>query len=376
VQLVVLLVIVRQTDGATESTLVAGFALLSSLAIFTDSGASSYMLSRPLVDIGRSLHARAVGLHLALAAAGSVVAVVVTLSAPGASDAPAVIGLFLALGTTQVSDSVMRTARAPQLVRGRDARFALPEIVLIGAKAPVVLLTVLTGDPRLLMLLCVASLAVSVPTFVTTHVKLPTDVAPPAHLTRRILEYGVSGSLSAFYSQAPLLIGTAVLGVSDVAPLALAYRLVQPLEIVPATFSQQLLPRVRRFRHRLVAVWAAFVAAGAVLTIALVAAGGWLAAAIDSTSFVTVLFVPIALTLVPKFGNYALVAISMGLGLVRQRLIATVVVGAVALVLATSAVVRADVLGLAWVGVLCELTLLVVLGALVVRFRPRQEGIQ
>ena len=374
-QLVVLVVLVAQTDGAAESTLVAGLAILSAFAIFTDSGAGNFLLATPPAELSRALHSRATVLHLFLATAGGIAALTLTLAGEDSDRGSTVIVILLGLSVAQISDSITRTCRAPALVRGDDVGYALPELVLLASKLPVLAAVLVTGRPGLLVLLAVPSVAVCLVTWSTARRRLRADVPLPAATTRKILEFGLSGSLSALYSQAPLIVGTAVLGVATIAPLALAYRVVQPLEIVPATFAQQLLPRIRRKKLRLLPIWLAFAGAGVVAVLALVTLSGPLSAALGSSTFVLALFVPIACSLAPKFGNYALVAVTMGLGYVRRRLVATAVVGCVALVLATTASALGDVTLLSWSALISELLLLAVLGSSLARARTQEDPV-
>jgi len=374
-QLVVLVVLVAQTDGAAESTLVAGLAILSAFAIFTDSGAGNFLLATPEAELGRALHARATLLHLVLATTGGVAALTLTLVGDDSDRGPTVVTILLGLALAQVADSITRTCRAPALVRGDDVAYALPEVVLLAAKLPVLGVVLLTSRPGLLVLLAVPSMVVCLVTWSTARRRLAADLPLPPRVTRRILEFGVSGSLSALYSQAPLLVGTAVLGVTTIAPLALAYRVVQPIEIVPATFAQQLLPRIRTKNLRLLPIWLGFAGSGVLVVVALVALSGPVSAALGSSTFVTALFVPVALSLAPKFGNYALVAVTMGLGFVRRRLVATAVVGCVALVLTTTASALQDVTLLSWSALVSELLLLAVLGSSLTRARSQENPV-
>jgi hypothetical protein len=58
-QLVLLVALTHLSAGSAANALVTGFALLSSFAIITDSGAANFLLSLPRTRITRGVHARA-----------------------------------------------------------------------------------------------------------------------------------------------------------------------------------------------------------------------------------------------------------------------------------------------------------------------------
>jgi hypothetical protein len=371
-QLVLLAVLLLLAEGTQQATLVAGFALLSSFAILTDSGATNYLLSLTRLELGRAVHLRATAVHIVLAAVGAVAAVVITLTAAGADRSSVVLIVMAGLAVSQVFDSVTRTTRAPQLVFGRDGSYALPDVALVVAKAPVLLAAVLLSRPELLALVAVPSVAIAVYTFVSNRRAIDAGPPAPARMLRTIAQFGLSGSLSALYSQAPLVLGTIILGVGPIAPLALAYRVVQPLEVIPATLSQQLIPRIRRLKHPFVRYWALFAATGLVLTGVLVLLIPLVEHLLADSAFDALVFVIIALSIGPKFGNYALVAFSMGRGYIAQRLTATIIIGAVAVALTVTFSLTLGNAALAAVTLVSELLLAVVL-SLLVRARTRRE---
>ncbi|RFA18745.1 polysaccharide transporter [Subtercola boreus] len=372
VQLVVLVVLLALSAGSEQSTLVAGFALLSSFAIFTDSGASSYLLSVPRHQLGRVVHSQATGVHVVLSTLGALAAVAITLLSSGSATTTAVVLVLAGLGVSQICDSVTRTTRAPQLVYRRDASYAIPDLALVLAKTPVLVLAVVFHRVELLALMAVPSLIVVLATYVANRRAIvPVDVEPE-RVFRSIAEFGLSGSLSALYSQAPLVIGTALLGVDAIAPLAVAYRVAQPLEVIPATISQQLIPRIRTLSHSFVRYWLIFVGLGLACALVLIVSQNLVRAVLGSESFDSVIFVLIVLSMGPKFGNYALVAYSMGKGYIRQRLIATITVGIIAVTLTVLACILFGDTALAGVTLLSELTLALTL-SLLIRARSRKD---
>ncbi len=80
------------------------------------------------------MHARAVAFHAGLGSLGAAVAVLITVAAASSMPGEAVL-LLVALGVSQVLDSLTRTIRAPLLVGRRDASYAFPDLALVVLKA-------------------------------------------------------------------------------------------------------------------------------------------------------------------------------------------------------------------------------------------------
>ena len=369
-QLVLLVVLVRLSGEETENVLVTGFALLSAFAIITDSGASNFLLSLPQASLTRSVHSKAIGFHAALAALGAVVAVVLTFSAADFDTVTSVAVILGALAISQVLDSLTRTIRAPLLVGARDAGYAIPDLLLLFLKMGPVAAAVALTRIDVLILLPVASLMVVVATWLIVRRSLPTGATPGVRVFPQIFEFGFSGSLSALYSQAPLVIGTAILGVA-VAPLALAYRVAQPLEVLPATLSQQLIPRVRILGWPLHKYWMPFFSLGLALAVTLALGRDYVAAVFGGSSFDVMIFLIVLASVAPKFGNYGLIAYTMGADLIRVRLIATITVGVLAVILTISASLLFGAQGLAAVTLISEVFMSVVIVTLIKRRRER-----
>jgi hypothetical protein len=371
-QLVLLAVLLALAEGGTQATLVAGFALLSSFAILTDSGATNYLLSLSKDRLGRPVHLQATAVHIILATLGAAAAVAITLTAAGAERGTSVVVVMAGLAVSQIFDSVTRTTRAPQLVFGRDGSYALPDVALVVAKIPVLGAALLLDRVDVLAIVAVPSTAIAVYTFLANRRAIAATVAAPPRMLRTIAQFGLSGSLSALYSQAPLVLGTIILGVGPIAPLALAYRVVQPLEVVPATVSQQLIPRVRGLKHSFVRYWAAFIVTGLVFTGLLALFLPLISRLVGDGAFDPAVFLIIALSIGPKFGNYALVAYSMGRGYISQRLTATIVIGVIAVTLTVVFSVALGNTALAAVTLISEVLLAIVL-SLLIRARAKKE---
>jgi O-antigen/teichoic acid export membrane protein len=278
-----------------------------------------------------------------------------------------VVLLLVALGVSQVLDSLTRTIRAPLLVGRRDASYAFPDLALVVLKAVPLAIAVLVPEILVLLAFPLVSLVVTAGTWATVRRGLATTADEPVRVFPQILEFGLSGSLSALYSQAPLVLGTAILGVDAIAPLALAYRVVQPLEVLPATLSQQLIPRIRAGGRPARAYWWRFALGGLVLAGIIALLREPVERVFGGDAFDQGVFLVILLSVAPKFGNYALMAYAMGSGLVRVRLTATIITGVVAVALTLAVCLTAGPALLAGVTLASEVVLSVAIAALLIR---------
>jgi hypothetical protein len=369
-QLVLLVALTHLSAGPDGNALVTGFALLSSFAIITDSGAANFLLSLPRASLTRGVHARAVAFHAGLGTIGAAVAVLLTVAAASTASRETVL-LLVALGVSQVLDSLTRTIRAPLLVGRRDASYAFPDLALVVLKAVPLAIAVLVPELLVLLAFPLVSLVVTAGTWIAVRRDLATTSDAPVRVFPQILEFGLSGSLSALYSQAPLVLGTAILGVDAVTPLAIAYRVVQPLEVLPATLSQQLIPRIRTAGRSARAYWWRFALGGLVLAGIIALIREPVEQVFGGDAFDQVVFLVILLSVAPKFGNYALMAYAMGSGLIRVRLTATIVTGVVAVVLTLVACLTAGTVLLAGVTLVSELVLSAAIAALLIRNRRK-----
>ena len=355
-QLVVLLILANVASAASAHVLVAGFGLIGAFAMMSDSGAVNFVLSRPPADLDRRVFDRAVGFHLALAVAGAVGALILTALTTGTGVVGEVALVLFALAATQAFDSAGRVTRAPALVRHDDARYAAPDFVLFAAKVPILLAAVVTASPLPLLALPVPSLAVLAWTYLANRDALgPASVDSVPRLYRQILEFGFTGFLSAGFSQVPLVVAALALPVADVAALSVIYRVVQSLDLVPATLSLQLMPRVRDRPAGPWRYWALFAAGGAIVAAAIVAFAPVLQLLFGRIELPWGAIVFIAAAFAPKAGNFALVAYLMGVGRIRTRLAITAIAFAVAVPLALAMAATGSVTGLAFGTLLIEL---------------------
>jgi hypothetical protein len=156
-QLLILLILSNVGTGADRNLLVAGFGLLSSFAMMTDSGAGNFLLSTPLGEISRSIYRKAVSFHLGLAVLGSVIAIAFIAIPAGGYIPPTVLILLVCFAVTQSLDSTGRIIRAPLMVAKRDAAYAAPDIVLLLLKLPILAAAFVQSDLAILLLLPIPS---------------------------------------------------------------------------------------------------------------------------------------------------------------------------------------------------------------------------
>lgn len=354
VQLAVLLILSNIATGEERNLLVAGFGLLSTFAMLTDSGAGNYLLSTAPGRISRAVYRKAVVFHLGLAAFGSILALAfVSVPAGGVIPSDTLL-ILVGLAITQCIDSTSRIIRTPAMVAKKDAAYAAPDLILLLLKLPVLAAVVLSSDLRYLLLLPIPSLLVAVAAYATIGRDVPVRSADREPIYRRILEFGTTGALSALYSQAPLLIATTFLPLAQLATLTIVYRIVQALDLLPGTLSLQLIPRVRARSNGPLYYWTTFFLGGAVISAALLVAMPVIETLFGQAFTDVWVFILVALSFAPKSGNYAFVAYLMGSGHIRLRLILTVGASVLAVILAVALVNVWGVIGLAAVTLVLE----------------------
>lgn len=334
-QFLVLLMLARLAEDSLRSFMISAFGVLTAFTILSDAGAANFMLANTQGGLARRAYRAALALQLALGLLGAMAALALCAwRAPDAVDF-ASWSVIVALGVGQVLDGCLRAVRVPMLLLGDDVRYSLPELALAALKLPILLTAYLVGDLQLLIVLPAVSATVLLLTGKRVLASLPDDVLLARWTSLRILQYGLAGSMSGLYSQLPLVIAAATLPLSSTAMLTLAYRVAQPLELVPGTLATQLLPRVRSRVRRPFRWWLSFCGAGILLFCALWAASDLLRLLFDVPVWNAWLFLLVAAALVPKSGNYALAAMVMGLGGIKGRLVVTAVVGAVSVLVLT-----------------------------------------
>lgn len=354
-QLLVLIAISHGATGANREALIIGFGLIAAFAMMTDSGAANYLLATESDRLGRRLFGHAVLVHIAFAAVGGIGALVFLAASIRAELAPQAVAVLIALALTQALDNVSRIVRTPLMTLRRDAEFATPDIVLFALKTPVLVVAIVQASVDLLLLLPLPSLVITVVSYVRVRRMLPERDRTPG-VVLPILEYGVTGALSAAYTQAPLLVATTVLPPAQVAALTIVYRVVQALDIVPSTLASQLIPRVRDREERMWQFWGLFAFAALLIALVTVALAPVVGVVFneDFRGSDLVVYIAIALSFSPKAGNYAFAAYLMGTGRIRVRFRLTSIGCALSVALSVVSALVGGVVMLAFVPLVVE----------------------
>jgi hypothetical protein len=357
----------------TRASLLALFGVVGAVGVFSDSGAITYVLTRKREDVSRQLIARTLAVQLCASLVGAVAGLVFCVVVlPWTSWAQAVL---LAVGplAAQVVESAVRVVRAPALVRHADARFGTTDLMLAAGKLLVVVACLLLWSPFALIGLVIPSLAVLAWVARREARSLPEGAGAP-HV-RDIAAYGLAGASSGLYSQVPYLVCATVAPISVTASLALALRVVQPLEVVPGVMGQQLLARMNSHRSALVP-WSLFFGLGALAATSVVALRPVIEVVFSYRFVPAVVLYIIALSVPVKFGNYALAAAVIAEGRLREKIGTSLVVGALTVLLTVVAAVQVGAMGAASALVAGELLLAGGLSAILIRsdvsFRARR----
>ncbi|MFC9360243.1 hypothetical protein ACFTZB_27200 [Rhodococcus sp. NPDC057014] len=331
VQLLILVVITQATIGEERNVLVVGIALLSAAAVLSDTGAGNYLLSHS-APISRSAFYQVLGCQVGFAFCGASASLMITAGEIAGSGGTSVHAVLIALACSQILDSATRVARSPHLITGNYSGYARADFLLCALKFPAVALVHFTDSLEFLFLAPIASAIVFVASLYATAKSLPkAESADFKHTFRSLLHYGISGSASAFYSQAPMVVGAVILPVEIVSPIALAYRVVQPLEVLPATASQQVIPRVRSGNRTPLWYWSRFSIGGSLLAVVVLAVSPYIFETFFHEDVEITLILLLMLSVPVKFGNYALVAILLAKRRPEVRLFCSVVVGIIAI---------------------------------------------
>lgn len=329
VQLLILACIARLSSGDEQAALIAATGIISAFAIITDSGAVNYLLSRTPDRLTRGELAGCVSIHAGIGCIGGVIAVgYCWILFEGDLDGWLV--LVIALSATQLIDSCVRVVRAPLLVHGDDLRYAIADFSLAALKIAIVGVAFLTGSLGLLLSLPFSSLGVLALFASLSGAIVPRGEGAPG-LLKRVLGFGAAGASSALYSQAPLLVGAMLLPLEIVASLSVAYRITQPMEMLPATLSQQILPRMVAGRVRTITAWYSLAGLGVLVAIAVWFALPLFELALGVATTPVLLFLLVILSVPVKYGNYALSAGLYAHALLSNKLLVNLLVGALAI---------------------------------------------
>lgn len=355
-QLLVLVVVARTAPEGTAAYAVAALGTMTALMVFADAGAANYILALGDTSLGRPAYRRAVSMQLVIACTGGLIGLWL-IARRGQETDGWTLAVLLAVGLSQVLEGALKAARAPLLRDGHNTRYSGPELVLSGAKLTVVGIAWLLADIRVLLLLPLAAAIMLVWTYVTVA---PTCRAGAETLVAgfaEVAQYGLAGSLSALYSQSPVIVAAVLLPLEQVALLTVVLRIVQSTEVFPATLGMQLLPRVHVRGVDARKAWGAFLGLGAALSTACVLLGPVVRVVFQVAGWNSVVYVLIAAALLPKAGNYALTAVLMGRRGIRLRILVTSSVGVAAVAATTLLAVQYGIVGVAAVALPAELFL-------------------
>lgn len=331
-QLAVLLVLARHGESDQRDILLTAFGLLGVIGIFTDSGAGNYLLAADPETVSRALYRRVLLIQGSTAVAGVAVVLCSSLMIGDGAASSSTVAILASLSVTQTLDSLIRAAKAPLLAAGRDDRFG--QVDLASSIGKLTIAGTALAAQETLILLAMPAISAGVLLICLRLARPRASETPlPRGVTLRVLEIGASGSLSALYSQAPLVIGVGVLSVADAAKLAAVTRIVQALEFLPATAAAQAIPRLRRNPQAVRRWWISLTVFGVTSAVALFLTSPWLERLLTLKLSYEPVVAVLGLALAIKFGNYILVSAMLAQQMMRTRLRITLTVAAVALTL-------------------------------------------
>lgn len=366
---------------AEEHRLVAiALGVGAAAQLFTDSGAAAHLA---VVDGSRGSVARLVPQLLALQVVAAALATLggglLVLRAAEGLGAGALVGL-VAVPATSAVESVGRLGRVLWLRVGDARRHAQVDAAYAGARAVTVVALLLGwGVPAFAWGLALA-LVVTLRTWVAVTRGVGLRLVPatggpvrPSDLlatVRHSLGYGLPVVAAGLYSQAPVVVTSATSSVETAAAVAVAARLVQPLEVVAATHTQIVLPDLAREPGRPRRLLMTMLVLGLAVTL-LGAVGATLFLAVtDAPAPVWVLTFLLLAVLPVKHVNYGLATLLMAWRRPGARTAVAVGLGT-ACVIAVVAVADGPVLGIGVVVVVCEVLLLAGLASVAARLAPR-----
>lgn len=329
-QLLVLFALAAAALPGQRDAVLAAFGVASAFAIVADAGSLNFLLSADQARVTRWMVDRCLRLQCAVGLLGAIGAIAVcVVRFPVLRDSTLLV-VVTCLALTPMLDSCFRVARAYWLVQSADHRFALYDGLSALVKAIVAAIVVWRGDVTWCVILPLASLLMLAIAGREMRSVLPTGRPLPA-LRASVLVFGANGAASALYSQSPMVVASLTLPVEVVAVLTICYRVTQPLELLPSTLAQQVLPRLRSGRIGVGVVHLSFSALGLSCAVAVVLAIPGIEQVFSTPLVPELLPLVVAAALPFKFGNYAMAASMFARSMVREKLAVTIVVGLVAL---------------------------------------------
>lgn len=244
------------------------------------------------------------------------------------------LGLLAVLATSAV-ESVGRLCRVVWLRQGRYRNYAGTDVAYALARLLPVLLLVAGGGAWAFVAGLVLAVGVTCSVGARVSHELWRDrvmgasgPAPGLLATvRGSLSYGLPVMAAGLYSQTPVLVTSAVSSLETASAVAVATRLVQPLELVAASWSQMSLPGLARAhvaRGRFLGV---LLAQGAVVAVAGACGVALFLHLGDAGPDVWLLSAVLLVALPVKYLNYGLATLLMALGRPDVRTWTSVVLG-------------------------------------------------
>lgn len=323
--LLLFVTVARGLTGDERNLTLVGLALLATAGMLSDTGAASFVLTRR--DGEPSLVRPATVVQMAVLAAAASIAVLSACLGHGFAGWSAV-AVLVAMAGVQLLESGLKVVRAQALRDGAYRKYVEPEVRFSVVKAGAVLLALVVATPLAFVAMAVVCVAISVRYFAALKDE-PRGSALPT--LRAVVPFGAAGAASVLYSQVPLLAASALLSPAGAATVAAISRVVQPLEVVPATLTQQATPRIPALlrEHRWARGYLALCAIGFLLVGTVVAVHPM----IDRVMVIqasTAAWGIAAAAAVLKFGNYWLAATLTALRRPGVRLAINCTVGALA----------------------------------------------
>ncbi|NDK91672.1 hypothetical protein GYA93_19140 [Gordonia desulfuricans] len=355
-QFLILFSLTAISDANDRSSAVVAFGLISAVGIMADTGAANYLLTRTLDEATQKTFIRVVGVQAVSSLVGAVGCIAYASAVVHLSHTT--ISVIVALSCVQVFEAVGKAARAPYLVLHQPVRYVVPEVLIAIVKAFCAGYVLLVGASALPYWLLAVFSAMVIGIVAIRTKKLLVSTGPErSRVTelRDVLRFGLSGATSAVYSQVPLLIAPLVMPVGEAAIVAFVLRIIQPPEVVPATISAQLLPRLRDATSRTtILTWWGFLAIGLVTAVSIGSVSGWVTEIFFDSPVSLFVLIAFLMSMVIKSGNYGLVAVVLALRRPNARSICNIGIGAIAVLGAWYGGTSAGARGIGVSMLLCE----------------------
>lgn len=308
--------------GDRADEMLVSYLLVSSFVQLSDSGAIGYLLVHRELSTNSHAVRRVLAIQTLTVGVGLIAGLACSVVFVGVRDLDLIL-VLVALALAQLGDGLARIVRSVFLIRHEPMAFAIPEFVVATVRALIMIAAIFSGAPLLLLLSCVPSVANFFYSWWSVSKIFAPNVEGIVVKMRSVLLFGVSGSVSALYSQSPIMIASILLSPAVAAPLAVGYRIAQAAEFVPATFAQQLLPRIAENKSRSMRRVLMFAGLGAVVAGMIWLFRDALAVFIAFPPGTEIVLLVLILSLPFKFANHFLISLTMAMHLLKARTLIT-----------------------------------------------------